>query len=193
MKCFLFALVMLVGCASVQGQPFSVSAKDAPELRGLRLGMTVEQVRSRYKFIDHSEDETGFSKTRLPRLFLPEPEQEGVRELELGFLDGKLVYIIVAYDDKTTWPSAEQFALAISKSLNLPRAWEKKSTPSELSQQVAFQLRCDGITFGASIASVNTPLLALFRNDTKAIRETRRARVEEGSAASSNHSMHSGK
>jgi hypothetical protein len=179
---FLLALFGFPSSVLAQVRPCNLSAVDAPALRGFQLGMTVEEAKGIYNLIDASPDETGYFEVHAIPLLLPEHTAEGISGLALGFLDGRIVSIIVVYDSKTLWPSTEQLALAISKTLNLPTSWEKKTNPANPSQQVGLQLRCNGITVGVTPADVSpskTPVLLLFKNDTKAIRDARRAKAEE--------------
>ncbi|HEX8160768.1 MAG TPA: hypothetical protein VF538_02630 [Pyrinomonadaceae bacterium] len=54
---------------------------------------------------------------------------DGVKQLELGFVDDRLVHINVVYDDSIKWGDAKQFATQLSKTLNLPNTWGTYFSP----------------------------------------------------------------
>jgi len=82
------------------------------------------------------------------------PGLKGVRRIELRFIDGRLSYVLVAYDDSIKWDNIDDFVGTVSKTLNLPAEWR---TPAEGgSDSTEKELRCDGFAISASVG--NDPL-----------------------------------
>ena len=123
---------LLPAKATAGGQPrCDLDLARAPEVRGLRLGMSLREATSR------------FGPTSLPdaewcgrQIFnfdwpddllgqqAPRPEGlAGVRGIRLGFLDGRLAYFRVTYDGRAAPLTPEQFRSTLSESLTLPGAW----------------------------------------------------------------------
>ena len=92
------------------------------ELRGLRLGMSLETVRTMFPpetnrgtTFDESPSYVG---TKTGSIIIPDPEVNGI---EVRFLDDRLFYIGVNYSYEVQFSSIEQFATTVSKSLKLTR------------------------------------------------------------------------
>ena len=150
--------VVLVGlaglCLSVaaSGQPATCSAKldqikDTPELFGLRLGMTYEQIKERLPLVQFGRaDELGVVKTTFNPHFDPrvDPKSfEAVRSISLDFLDGKLVTLWIGFEETYKWPKLDEFVNGFATALNLPSQWPVKRTARELV--------CDHFSLHASI------------------------------------------
>jgi len=120
---------------------------DAPELRGFRLGMTYEQVKSRVPQIAFAQaDEFGVSKTSISPFFDPRFDKTSfadVRTISLDFLDGKLVTLWIGYESTFKWPTLDTFVAGFSKSLNLTAEWPAK--------RGGRQLNCEGFSVFVSI------------------------------------------
>jgi hypothetical protein len=122
----------------------------APEVRGLRLGMTLREATSRLRppgvsgpewcgrqslEFDWGDDLLGQTAPR-PR------ELAGVRRIRLGFLDGRLAYFRVTYDPSDTPLTPEQFRSTLSSALTLPGRW--RSADSSGSWGLPFEVGCEG-------------------------------------------------
>src|SRR5438128_6705789 len=53
------------------------------------------------------------------------PALKGVRRIELRFIDGRLSFALVAYDDSIKWNDIDDFVNTVAKSLNLPTEWQR--------------------------------------------------------------------
>ena len=77
------ALVLFIICATAQSvaqeTKCALTMGQSPEVRGLRLGMTLEQVKARFKIIEEEEtDDFGVAKLQLD----PSPDVvEAVRDI----------------------------------------------------------------------------------------------------------------
>ena len=146
----LLAGLFSVSIASAQQSNCSIRLDrlpDASELRGFRLGMTYDQVKSRVPQIRFGRaDEFGVSKTSISPFFDPSFDKASfadVRTISLDFLDGKLVTLWVGYESTFKWKTLGEFVAGISKSLNLPAEWAAK--------RGGRQLTCEGFSILVSL------------------------------------------
>src|SRR5258708_3477181 len=51
------------------------------------------------------------------------PDLKGVRKIQLRFVDGRLSYVLLGYDDSFKWNGVDEFAETVSKNLGLPGDW----------------------------------------------------------------------
>jgi hypothetical protein len=108
----------------------------APELRGFRLGMTMEQFRARVPKLNiRPADEFGTTAINI----YPEYETnidkatfEGVRTISLDFLDGRVVSLWVGYAPDFKWKNFDEFLEGMTRSLSLPVTWQTKMRAREL-------------------------------------------------------------
>ncbi|MEA2206336.1 MAG: hypothetical protein QOE77_3112 [Blastocatellia bacterium] len=161
MKTFFFLIVLAGLCPLiVRAQDKCVITSDklpaAAELHGFRLGMTMEEVRSRVPPIVFGRlDPYGISKTSINPSFDSRFDQTsfaGVRTVSLTFLDGRLMELWIGYDGAFKWQKFDEFVGGISKSLNLPNAWQAKARGQQIS--------CDGLQIAASMLA-GSPSLRL--------------------------------
>jgi hypothetical protein len=137
----LLCTLMLCSSLTVAAQETKCTLKvtqltSAPELRGFRLGMTMEQFRARVpKLTVRSADEFGTTAINI----YPEYETnidkasfEGVRTISLDFLDGRVVSLWVGYAPDFKWKNFDEFLSGMTRSLSLPDAWATKGRAREL-------------------------------------------------------------
>lgn len=110
--------------------------KDTPELFGLRLGMTYEQVKERLPLVQFGHpDEISVVKTTFNPHFDPRVDPkafEAVRSISLDFLDGKLVTLWIGFEETYKWPKLDEFVNGFATALNLPSQWPVKRTAREI-------------------------------------------------------------
>jgi hypothetical protein len=75
------------------------------------------------------------------------PDLKGVRKVQLHFLDGRISYIQIGYDDAIKWNNVDEFAQTISKTLGLPGQW------GEGSDSEGKKLQCDGFQLTATLVT----------------------------------------
>jgi hypothetical protein len=122
----------------------------SPEVRGLRLGMTLREVTSRLNPPRVAEAEWCGRQTLefdWPDDLLGQPaprprELAGVRRVRLGFLDGRLAYFRVTYDSREAPLTPEQFRATLSSSLALPGRWRRADAAAEVAP--LYSVSCDG-------------------------------------------------
>lgn len=169
-KVLLIALVFgLVSAAAGQTSNTSgageckLTLAQAPAIRGIRLGMSVDQVLAQ---IPGSEADSDFlarlsrdyfgsrSATVMPSSYVTSREKfAGINSINLSFLDGRLVSFGIHYDGPE-WRSKEQFVARVAEVLNLPGVGYWK--PS---------LVCDGFEISAQTGSPKGA--AITMKDTK--------------------------
>ena len=182
------------GQANSQSAPSAPSTKctltlaQAPQLRGLRLGMNQAQVFARFSGLSLDRaDELGLAKLRLTLidsdLYASEPSNrgrgvqldiaagtaegrsftvdsskfpdlKGVRKIQLRFVDGRIAYVLLGYDDSFKWDGVDDFAETVSKNLKLPGEWRVPSESDRVSKEK--ELQCDGFLIAATVGGDTT-------------------------------------
>ena len=141
---FCSILLCLVSGLSISAQQCSARSdelSDAPELRGFRLGMTLDQVKARVPQVQFGRsDEIGLTKTSINPLYDPRFDKAAFADVRTSrsISDGKLTTLWIGYESSFKWQSVDEFVREISKSLNVPGSWSPKRGGQ--------QLRCDGFT-----------------------------------------------
>ena len=79
------------------------------------------------------------------------PALKGVRRIEFRFIDGRLSFLLVAYDDSIKWDNIDDFISTVSKTLSLPNEWR---TPAEAGgESTEKELRCDAFVISANVGT----------------------------------------
>lgn len=124
----------------------------APAIRGIRLGMSVDQVLAQIPGSEAdsdllarlSRDNFGSrSASVAPGNYVTSKEKfAGISSINLAFLDGRLLSFQVRYGEPE-WRSREQFVARVAEVLNLPGvgAWRESNN--------ALALACDGFEISA--------------------------------------------
>jgi hypothetical protein len=146
----------------------------APELKGFRVGMTPEQVRTRLPKLQlRREDEFGFTSLNIFPDYesgIDKPSFEGVRTVSLDLLDGRVFSVWLGYDKSFKWQTVEEFAAGIAAALKLPDAWRSKFRTRVLN--------CADFT--VSIIPVgDSPSIKITDNAAKELHEKRQAAKED--------------
>jgi hypothetical protein len=158
-----------------------LSLARSPEVRGLRLGMTLREVTSRLNQPRVAEAEWCGRQTLefdwsddLLGQPAPRPgDLAGVRRVRLGFLDRRLAYFRVTYDPREAPLTPEQFRATLSSSLALPGRWRRAGAAVEVVP--LYSVSCDGF---AVVAGYEVgPYVEV--HDTEAIDLLLRRREEE--------------
>ena len=147
-------LVSLVSTAAAQTSNAGASGASecklklaqAPVIRGIHLGMTVNEVLAVFPGSEKNVDlRQRLSQPRLglsfanvnPSNYASKEKFVGVRNVHFGFLDGELNSFTVWYDGPE-WKTIDQFASKVAEAFNLPGGefWEAGSSLKTLT--------CDG-------------------------------------------------
>lgn len=163
----------MVGCSgkAQENQKCTVGLSNAPEVRGLRLGMSVDEFKTRFPVTTretlYSVNPTvvvpgvpgpdRFGVINMPAKALGilseaevanNPQLKDVEIRQALFVDGRLAHFRIVYqDDKAKWENLAQFAVKTSESLGFPlEAWEPKkdAAKSFLSSEYDYDLDVGG-------------------------------------------------
>ncbi len=152
-------LLLVLACASVspaQEAKCTLTLAQLPqsaELRGFRLGMTLEQTKGQFPFVRvQVSNKFDFHKQGWVTAddLKENANFKGVEGLSLTFLDDKLIEIGVNYDNSIEWKSEEHFSTRVGEMLKLPNAWQRS-----LNTGYARQLECDGFQVRTRVNQIN--------------------------------------
>ena len=129
----LLLLMICAGAAAAQDGKCTLKLAELAqpaELRGFRVGMTVDEVKARLpKAQMPRADEFGFASLNV----FPDYESgidkkafEGVRTISLDFLDNKVSGVWLGYDKTFKWQTTDEFVAGITAALKLPNSWRTK-------------------------------------------------------------------
>ena len=152
----------------------------AAELKGLRLGRTMEQVKAQVPQITFGPtDELGSSKTTINPKFDPRTEAgvfQDVRSVSLDFLDGRLVSLWFGYDSNFKWATVDEFVNGISTSLQLPKTWSTWKVRGK-------ELTCSDFQLTVTLVAQSPSFRVLDRASEETLNARRIAKEEEAEAA----------
>ncbi len=77
------------------------------------------------------------------------PALKGTRKIVLRFIDGRLAYLEVGYDNEIKWESIDQFVEAVSAKMKVATEWR---VPAASDSGTEKELRCQGFVLTASTA-----------------------------------------
>jgi hypothetical protein len=150
-------LAVIAACAAFalaqKSPPQQCSIPKAPEFRGFYLGMTPLEVRSKLEDttlfdLNAPKGPTGSQAVRLSAAELKEELAEGIDEINLAFVDGKLAAIKVTYNGAMTWDNGQDFINKTSASLGLPKPTAANSSGDRGNEKYRFECK----TFAVSLA-----------------------------------------
>lgn len=153
----------------------------APELFGLRLGMTRDEIKAWVpQIVFGKKDDFGVAKTTINPFFNPKMDQSkftGVRSISLDLLDDKLTSIWIGFDNTFKIQNVEEFVKLISESLKVPAQWKDWRSRGQQLRCTDFQLIVSTVAGGPTLR-----LLDVSADDIVAAR--RQAKEEADSATS---------
>jgi hypothetical protein len=123
MRLFLISTITVVGFLTVGGQtpePCLLTLDKAPSIRGIRLGMTISDVKAIYPVISEprERDEVGTSATLYsPGIDDADERLKGLDSIFLQFFGGRVYHLSIRYKD----PNHAQEIIELAKQLNFPK------------------------------------------------------------------------
>ena len=146
------------GRSSSPTQKCSLTRAQSPEIRGVRLGMTAEQLLSAFPDeYNRNRINEGISWSKRPNSYglgrfdlrsygaAQDPRFAGVNHITIDLLDERVTGFHIGYYGPE-WNSVDQFVAKLSEALRLPNAaWE---TPVGTQQS----LKCDGFVVDAFVS-----------------------------------------
>lgn len=149
--------------------------KQAPELYGFRIGMTLEQAKSVVPSLQPGQtDDLGFASTSFSPDFNPQIDKTkyaGVRTVSLEFLDGNLFTLWIGFTSSYKWKTLDEFVPGMSNALGLPEGVLTLNSAKPFVECSDFDITTSMIGGGPSIRITDTT--------TKEIWEQRRTEKEE--------------
>jgi hypothetical protein len=142
-------------------QKCDLKVTEAPELRGFRLGQTIQDVLGRFPGVRLVEPIFGGFDWHLNLSFFPAyhtypaaaihnqstgavidmrfvPGFEGVKNIKVRFTEGRISRYRIEYDDKTKWNGLQEFVSKTADSLGLASVWKNGN-----------MLKCEGFQIEA--------------------------------------------
>lgn len=126
--CLLVMIIIVasfVSSALAQGRQ-TCALKQAPELHGFRLGMTLMEVKksladsSMFESKISTVNTVGSRAVNINGAELSPENGEGVENVYLTFVDERVAHIKVTYNSARRWDGAADFFASLSQSLGLP-------------------------------------------------------------------------
>jgi hypothetical protein len=176
----LIIILTATGLASAQkAQPCAL--KQAPQFRGFHLGMTTLEVRSKLEDttlfdLNAPRKGPGSQAVRLSAAELKEDVAEGIDEINLAFVDGKLALIKVTFNNVITWESAQDYLAKMSETLGLPKPVPANTTGDRGNEKYRFE--CTGFAIALAYSFGVSPNFTI--NDMAAQRVTDERLSNEG-------------
>ena len=175
----LLLLAIVMGSSSVVAAQTPITAAgdckltvaQAPAIRGLRLGMTIDQTLALFPSAQADSDVRGqlggdyFGSQSAyvhPAEYEAKEKFVGVNFINLSFLDGRLTNFSINYKGPE-WKSDEQFAASVAEALNLPGVGSWKPIPNGLA------LSCEGFRIGVLRTGANSISVNDLRVDVRKI------------------------
>lgn len=183
--------LLLAGSSAGKQSRCDLDLTRSPEVRGLRLGMTVREAVSRFRPSTMPEAEWCGRQTLefdwaddLLGRQAPRPQElTGVRRIRLGFLDGRLAYFRVTYDPKAAPLTTEQFRSTLSSAHALPGLWRAADGAQSWGQ--LYSIGCEGFVaiagyeMGPYVELHDTGAIDLLLRRRQDERQRRRRSAEE--------------
>jgi hypothetical protein len=150
------------------------SLPDVKELYGMRLGMTVSEVKHLVSTLALPRaDEFGLAKTSFTPRLIPTLDKNtfpGVRTVSLEFLDGRVSSIWIGYDNSFKWQLLSDTVDGLSNELHLPGKWQTKGREKIMV--------CEDFGFAVSMIA-NSPSIRIIDQTAHSIWLARREAKEE--------------
>jgi hypothetical protein len=175
-----FSLVLLItfllSCSALTYAQQPCALKESPELRGFRLGMTVMEARGNVEDtttfdISISANKAKSFTIRISGAELKEALAEGIDEINLSFVDGKLAVVKATYNGAENWDSGQDFLVKESASLGLPKPTSSTQTGGRGNEK--YRIECRGFavslvwSFGVSPNVTVNDMAAQRLNDQR--------------------------
>ena len=140
--------IMIPGYAALTyGQKSQCALSRAPQFRGLHLGMTSLDVRSKLEDttlfdLNAPTGKPGSQAVRISAAELKEEIADGIDEINLAFVDGKLALIKVTFNNVVTWENAQEYFSKMSETLGLPKPIVANTTGDRGNEK--YKIECTG-------------------------------------------------
>ena len=178
-KLSLLTILLLISSAGVLAQQpkCALALGQAPELGGLRLGMTEAQVRARFKVIETEDaDDYGISSLRLEPAASNVTETATIKDISLELIGERVVSIQLVYKPSASAVSYREFTERVSQTLKLPAAWKPTTVGSMVTGEM---LECAGFKISARLIGARIPVIYLSALEAEPTLSRRQAEKEK--------------
>lgn len=170
-------VIAQVACSSTK--PCTVELEQAPELRGFRLGMSLEDIRKRFPGFPGQNSQIGLATVEISctndmlgrssgddynEIIFTRgwdcSELNDVKHIELKLLDWRLIEITVYYSNDIKWKSADEFAQKTGEALKLDGTWQKVGNDDEYSHMRSMDCGKTSTGFSVYVGFRSLPFLA---------------------------------
>jgi hypothetical protein len=164
----------------------TLTREQSPEIRGVRLGMTTDQLLSRFPDVDNRERiNAAIAQSQRPENYgaasfelyadkeKANPRLAGINFISISLIDQRVIRFNVTYQGPE-WKTVDQFVAKLNEGLRLPSsAWDPGGETSQ-------HMSCDGFSVNASTSRGST-VSSVWVQDTSApqVVEDRREAARE--------------
>ena len=180
-------IILLACAASAFAQQPTCPLKKAPEFNGFRLGLTLPDVKSKLadtSMFDSkisSGNKIGTLAVRLSGAELKDEYAEGIDDMNLTFVDGRLAVIRATYySGAGNWLGANDFFKQLSEKLGLPQPSSSNSSGSRGSEK--YRADCVGFNVTLAYSFGVSPSVTIADTLAQLMVNERREKAEEGKA-----------
>lgn len=182
----LFAITSICAASSFAQQPVC-ALNQAPELGGFRLGMRQAELAEMLEDPSSLDSKLSASKNiikteavNITGSELKEKYAEGVDNINLSFVDGKLFVIKVTYHGGSSWSSQEDFIASVSEKLGLPKPSNSASGSSRGRGNEKYKVECRSFTATLAYSFGVSPNVTISDRAAQKMVEERREKNPEG-------------
>jgi len=153
----------------------ALTLNQSPELGGLRLGMTIEQFRARFKIVEREPaDDYGVATLQLEPT-VGQVKEAAVRDISIELIKERIVSIRLVYTASTSAADYRGFTTGLSQSLRLPPAWKAVTVGSMVTEM---QMECAGFKISARLIGAKIPVVYLSALEAEQTLSRRQAEKE---------------
>jgi hypothetical protein len=174
----LSTIFLLTYSAAVMAQQnkCALTVGQSPEISGLHLGMTQEQIRARFKVIETEDaDDYDVATLRLDPASQSLPDAAAVRDITLEFIRERIVSIRLVYRASASATKYREFTGSVSQALKLPPAWKAVTFGSMVTGML---MECAGFKVSATLIGARIPVLYLSALEAEPVLSRRQAERE---------------
>ncbi|HEV2915171.1 MAG TPA: hypothetical protein VGX92_17975 [Pyrinomonadaceae bacterium] len=172
------ALFLFIICADpgFAQEKCTLTSAGTPEFEGLRLGMTTDQVKARFRVIEtEAADDYGVTLLRL------DPgrdtfEAESIRDIAIELIGAKVAAIRLVYNPAAAPGNHQSFAEGLSKSLKLPQGWKAVTVGQMVTGMV---MACADFKISANLIGGRIPVVYLSALEAELTLSKRRLEKEK--------------
>lgn len=171
--------IILASTAYSLAQQPTCTLKQAPELRGFRLGMTTFEARKNladtavYDSTMSSASNKGSIAAFISAYQLKPESAEGIDNIYLNFVDNRLAVIKVTFNGSAGWENSQGFFAGITQSLGLPKP-DSGSLSGAGTGNDKYKIECNGFIVTLAYSFGASPNVTIFNTAAQKVVDQRR-------------------